>query len=44
MEKRMVDIEQQLRLVKRLLQDKVNQLREQVSFPYGESLLPGTLS
>ncbi|XP_077180191.1 ninein isoform X3 [Paroedura picta] len=30
MEKRMMDVEQQLRLVKRLLQDKVNQLKEQV--------------
>ncbi|XP_054826891.1 ninein isoform X2 [Eublepharis macularius] len=30
MEKRMVDVEQQLRLVKRLLQDKVNQLKEQL--------------
>ena len=31
MEKRMMDVEQQLRLVKRLLQEKVNQLKEQVS-------------
>lgn len=30
MEKRMMDVEQQLRLVKQLLQDKVNQLKEQV--------------
>uniref|UniRef100_A0A7M4G3E8 Ninein n=1 Tax=Crocodylus porosus TaxID=8502 RepID=A0A7M4G3E8_CROPO len=30
MEKRMMDVEQNLRLVKRLLQDKVNQLKEQV--------------
>ncbi|XP_060549800.1 ninein isoform X4 [Pantherophis guttatus] len=29
MEKRMMDVEQQLRLVKQLLQDKVNQLKEQ---------------
>nr|XP_056708055.1 ninein [Euleptes europaea] len=29
MEKRMMEVEQQLRLVKRLLQDKVNQLKEQ---------------
>lgn len=28
----MMDVEQKLRLVKRLLQDKVNQLKEQVSF------------
>lgn len=27
----MMDVEQKLRLVKRLLQDKVNQLKEQVS-------------
>lgn len=32
MEERMMDVEQKLRLVKRLLQDKVNQLKEQVSF------------
>ncbi|XP_060126697.1 ninein isoform X3 [Zootoca vivipara] len=31
MEKRMMDVEQQLRLVKRLLQDKVNQLKEQLA-------------
>ncbi|XP_071601226.1 ninein isoform X6 [Heliangelus exortis] len=31
MEERMVDVEQKLRLVKRLLQDKVNQLKEQLS-------------
>ncbi|NXS76663.1 NIN protein, partial [Pandion haliaetus] len=31
MEERMMDVEQKLRLVKRLLQDKVNQLKEQVS-------------
>uniref|UniRef100_A0A8D0GG75 Ninein n=1 Tax=Sphenodon punctatus TaxID=8508 RepID=A0A8D0GG75_SPHPU len=31
MEERMVDVEQKLRLVKRLLQEKVNQLKEQVS-------------
>ncbi|XP_042329468.1 ninein isoform X2 [Sceloporus undulatus] len=31
MEKRMMDVEQQLRLVKRLLQDKVNQLKEQLT-------------
>uniref|UniRef100_A0A7M4FP42 Ninein n=1 Tax=Crocodylus porosus TaxID=8502 RepID=A0A7M4FP42_CROPO len=31
MEKRMMDVEQNLRLVKRLLQDKVNQLKEQLS-------------
>uniref|UniRef100_A0A8C5WSS3 Ninein n=1 Tax=Laticauda laticaudata TaxID=8630 RepID=A0A8C5WSS3_LATLA len=30
MEKRMMDVEQQLRLVKQLLQDKVNQLKEQL--------------
>lgn len=30
MEERMMDVEQKLRLVKRLLQDKVNQLKEQV--------------
>ncbi|XP_021259202.1 ninein isoform X3 [Numida meleagris] len=31
MEERMMDVEQKLRLVKRLLQDKVNQLKEQLS-------------
>ncbi|XP_062824775.1 ninein isoform X5 [Anolis carolinensis] len=31
MERRMMDVEQQLRLVKRLLQDKVNQLKEQLT-------------
>ncbi|XP_077791191.1 ninein isoform X4 [Podarcis muralis] len=31
MEKRMMDVEQQLRLVKRLLQDKVKQLKEQLA-------------
>ncbi|XP_032631508.1 ninein isoform X9 [Chelonoidis abingdonii] len=31
MEERMMDVEQKLKLVKRLLQDKVNQLKEQVS-------------
>ncbi|XP_065539911.1 ninein isoform X6 [Lathamus discolor] len=31
MEERMIDVEQKLRLVKRLLQDKVNQLKEQLS-------------
>ncbi|NXG43568.1 NIN protein, partial [Psilopogon haemacephalus] len=31
MEERMMDVEQKLRLVKRLLQDKVHQLKEQVS-------------
>ncbi|XP_010158158.1 PREDICTED: ninein-like, partial [Eurypyga helias] len=31
MEERMMDVEQKLRLVKRLLQDKVNQLKEQFS-------------
>ncbi|XP_051477092.1 ninein isoform X9 [Apus apus] len=31
MEERMVDVEQKLRLVKRLLQDKVNQLKEQLT-------------
>jgi len=31
MEERMMDVERKLRLVKRLLQDKVNQLKEQVS-------------
>lgn len=33
MEERMMDVEQKLRLVKRLLQDKVHQLKEQVSAP-----------
>uniref|UniRef100_A0A663LQH2 Ninein n=1 Tax=Athene cunicularia TaxID=194338 RepID=A0A663LQH2_ATHCN len=33
MEERMMDVEQKLRLVKRLLQDKVNQLKEQVTKP-----------
>ncbi|NXG26316.1 NIN protein, partial [Grallaria varia] len=31
MEERMMDVEQKLRLVKRLLQEKVNQLKEQLS-------------
>ncbi|KAG6925575.1 ninein, partial [Chelydra serpentina] len=31
MEERMMDVEQKLKLVKRLLQDKVNQLKEQLS-------------
>ncbi|NXC53680.1 NIN protein, partial [Aleadryas rufinucha] len=31
MEERMMDVEQKLRLVKRLLQDKVNQLKDQLS-------------
>lgn len=29
----MIEVEQKLKLVKRLLQEKVNQLREQVSLP-----------
>jgi len=33
MEERMMEVEQKLKLVKRLLQDKVNQLKEQVSLP-----------
>jgi len=33
MEERMLEVEQKLKLVKRLLQEKVNQLKEQVSFP-----------
>ncbi|XP_006872404.1 PREDICTED: ninein isoform X2 [Chrysochloris asiatica] len=33
MEERMMEVEQKLKLVKRLLQEKVNQLKEQVSFP-----------
>ncbi|XP_033621069.1 ninein isoform X5 [Fukomys damarensis] len=33
MEERMIEVEQKLKLVKRLLQEKVNQLKEQVSFP-----------
>ncbi|XP_036293076.1 ninein isoform X9 [Pipistrellus kuhlii] len=32
MEERMMEVEQKLKLVKRLLQEKVNQLKEQVSF------------
>ncbi|XP_033043968.1 ninein isoform X8 [Trachypithecus francoisi] len=33
MEERMIEVEQKLKLVKRLLQEKVNQLKEQVSLP-----------
>ncbi|XP_064148534.1 ninein isoform X5 [Loxodonta africana] len=33
MEERMMEVEQKLKLVKRLLQEKVNQLKEQVSLP-----------
>ncbi|XP_036773416.2 ninein isoform X16 [Manis pentadactyla] len=33
MEGRMIEVEQKLKLVKRLLQEKVNQLKEQVSLP-----------
>nr|XP_051678791.1 ninein isoform X4 [Oryctolagus cuniculus] len=33
MEERMIEVEQKLKLVKRLLQEKVNQLKEQVSGP-----------
>uniref|UniRef100_A0A8C3WMY9 Ninein n=1 Tax=Catagonus wagneri TaxID=51154 RepID=A0A8C3WMY9_9CETA len=39
MEERMMEVEQKLKLVKRLLQEKVNQLKEQVSLP-GHLYLP----
>ncbi|XP_019486033.1 PREDICTED: ninein isoform X16 [Hipposideros armiger] len=41
MEERMIEVEQKLKLVKRLLQEKVNQLKEQVSLP--GHLYPPTL-
>ncbi|XP_016053588.1 PREDICTED: ninein isoform X3 [Miniopterus natalensis] len=41
MEERMMEVEQKLKLVKRLLQEKVNQLKEQVSLP--GHLYPPTL-